>query len=190
MLDRYLVAHCSPTLAGLKSANIFNYPFTSVKRLNKELEVCRGLLHPKGVSIHLLRRSGETALVYVCRSRQVQKELQKQEVSDFLSRYGYDAGRFGACLQLLRKRISRRASRGDFPHEIGLFLGYPLADVRGFIENKGKNCRCCGCWKVYGNEREARTRFARFEKCRKIYGELFCCGKDVARLTVSAAYLG
>ena len=29
-------------------------------------------------------------------------------------------------------------TREDFPHEIGLLLGYPLADVKAFIENEGK----------------------------------------------------
>lgn len=27
---------------------------------------------------------------------------------------------------------------GEFPHEIGLFLGYPLGDVKGFIKHKAK----------------------------------------------------
>ena len=29
---------------------------------------------------------------------------------------------------------------GEFPHEVGLFLGYPPEDVRGFIENHAKFC--------------------------------------------------
>ena len=44
-----------------------------------------------------------------------------------------------------------------FPHEIGLFLGYPFEDVMGFIENKGENYLCSGCWKVYSCEQDARV---------------------------------
>lgn len=183
MLEQYLIAHCSPTLAGLKSANIFNYPFTSIKLLNKQLRQCAVILGPKGVSIRVLRLSGSTALIYVYRSRRVQEELKRQGVFDFLSNYGYETDRLTDCLQLLSRRIS---SHSGFPHEIGLFLGYPLEDVKGFIENRGKNSRCSGCWKVYCNECEAKKIFARFEKCRRIYCDLFTRGRSVTQLTVAA----
>ena len=55
---------------------------------------------------------------------------------------GYDCSDLGSCLLKLRER-SRSAG---FPHEIGIFLGYPAHDVRGFIENGGKNCRFIWCW--------------------------------------------
>ena len=45
-----------------------------------------------------------------------------------------------------------------FPHEIGIFLGYPLADVAGFIRNKGRNCKCIGTWKVYGDAFEKDSK--------------------------------
>ena len=32
--------------------------------------------------------------------------------------------------------MQRLADGGKFPHEIGLFLGYPPEDVSGFIENR------------------------------------------------------
>ena len=183
MLDKHLVAHCSPTLAGLKSANIFNYSFKSIKLLEQQLALLRADLRPKGVSLRVLRRSGKRALIYVYRSARVQKELQRRGVLDFLSNYGYETDRLEHCLQYLSVRIS---SHLEFPHEIGLFLGYPLDDVKGFIDNKGRNSRCCGCWKVYCNECEAEKLFARFVKCRSIYWNLFNRGKSVVQLTVAA----
>ena len=183
MLEKYLVAHCSPTLAGLKSANIFNYSFTSIKLLKQQLEHCGRMLRPKGVSIRVLRASENKALIYVYRGHRVQEELKRQGVFDFLSNYGYETDRLDNCLRFLSMRIS---SHLEFPHEIGLFLGYPLGDVIGFVENKGKNSRCSGCWKVYCNECEAKKLFARFEKCRCLYHELFNRGKTICQLTVSA----
>lgn len=183
MMESYLIAHCSPTLAGLKSANIFNYSFTSIKHLSMQLQQCASMLRPKGVSIRVLRLSGKTALIYVYRGSRVQEELMRQGVFDFLSKYGYETEPLSDCLSLLSRRIS---SHMEFPHEIGLFLGYPLDDVKGFIENKGKNSCCSGCWKVYYNECEAKKQFARFEKCRRIYCDLFACGRSVLQLTVAA----
>lgn len=183
MFEKCLIAHCSPTLAGLKSANIFNYSFTSIKLLNQQLELCSAALRPKGVSLRILRISETKALIYVYRRTKVQKELKKQGVFDFLSNYGYETDHLDLCLQNLSMRIS---SHLEFPHEIGLFLGYPLQDVVGFIENKGKNSCYCGCWKVYCNECEAKKLFTRFEKCRCLYHELFRRGKTLSQLTVSA----
>ena len=39
-----------------------------------------------------------------------------------------------------------------------------VEDVIAFIENKGKNCLCCGCWKCYTNACAAQKAF---DKARK-----------------------
>ena len=75
--------------------------------------------------------------------------------------------------------------RPCFPHEIGLFLGYPLEDVQGFIENCGKNYRLCGCWKVYGDPQAALRCFARYEKCARVYLQCYQNGHSLSRLTVA-----
>ena len=39
-------------------------------------------------------------------------------------------------------------------------LGYPAEDVQGFIENETKECKCVGCWKVYGDEEKAKKEIS------------------------------
>ena len=53
----------------------------------------------------------------------------------------------------------------SFPHEIGLFLGYPVAAVVGFITHKGQAFCYSGYWKVYANEEETRALFDRYAHC-------------------------
>ena len=73
-----------------------------------------------------------------------------------------------------------------FPHEIGVFLGYPLQDVIGFIENKGMNSKYTGLWKVYGDRDESMKMFAKFRKCTDVYGELWRSGRrSIMQLTVA-----
>jgi hypothetical protein len=55
----------------------------------------------------------------------------------------------------------------QFPHEVGLFLGYPPDDVLGFMKHKGQNYKLNGCWKVYGNVDKAKTDFRCYEVCRQ-----------------------
>jgi len=91
--------------------------------------------------------------------------------------------RRACCIENLQERLR---SSSDFPHEIGLFLGYPLEDVRGFIENAGQNCKCTGCWKVYCNECETVKLFMKYKKCKDIYTKLFeNRGRSVWELTVA-----
>ena len=47
----------------------------------------------------------------------------------------------------------------SFPHEIGVILGYPLEDVKGYMENGGQKCLLNGYWKVYNNPEEAKRKF-------------------------------
>ena len=82
--------------------------------------------------------------------------------------------------------VGLSADAVDGGGQIGIFLGYPLEDVLGFIENGGKNCLSCGCWKVYSNECEALKAFERYEKCKAVYQRLFASGCPLTRLTVAA----
>lgn len=183
MLERYLIEHCSPTLASLKTANLFNLSFDSEADLQEQLVQWNRLLGGKGISLIVLRRDTRSALVYVCRKSRLQADLQKPGVGRFLKSCGYEDTGIEYAIRRLKSRL--RTSSG-FPHEIGIFLGYPLGDVIGFIQNAGQNCKCTGCWKVYCNECEAVRMFAKFKKCRDVYARLWTQGKSVWQLTVAA----
>ena len=58
-------------------------------------------------------------------------------------------------------------TKNDFPHELGLLLGYPPEDVEGFIRHRGKNCLCTGYWKVYENREQKQQLFQRFEYAKE-----------------------
>ena len=183
MLEQYLVEHCSPTLAGLKTANLFSVRFIDEEELNQHMKQCEKKFQNKGVSLILLKKRADTALIYVCRREKLQKDLQKNGVKEFLKKYGYENTEPEQCLALLKKRFE---ASEDFPHEIGIFLDYPLGDVIGFIQNGGQNYKCSGCWKVYCNECEALKMFQKYHKCREVYRNLWAKGRSVLQLTVAA----
>ena len=72
-----------------------------------------------------------------------------------------------------------------FPHEIGLFLGYPPADVDGFI-HRHDECRLVGAWKVYSDVDRARLTFDRFKRCTRICLDRWQRGVPLERFTVAA----
>ena len=70
---------------------------------------------------------------------------------------------------------------GEFPHEIGVFLGYPLGDVCGFLRDPD-GCILCGEWKVYENAGEAAKTFERFRRCSACICRHMRNGKSLAQI--------
>lgn len=182
MPEDLIVQQCSPTLAGLKTGSLFTCPFRTEEELRADIAALNRRLAPKGVHVRILRVR-RRALLYLYRPSSLRRDFAAAEAAMLLRQYGYAVDDAEACVTQL---CSRLASTSSFPHEIGLFLGYPAEDVRGFIENRAGGCKCVGAWKVYGDEAEARKRFAQFEKCTRIYQTKFSEGRSIERLTVSS----
>lgn len=182
MLEEGMVRHCAPTLAGIKTANMFSYRFWDVDELQQELLDANRKLNGKGVYVDLLKVGEARALVYVYRKDRLESDFQREGVLELLKNCGYHNCEVQDCLGCLRSRLFD----ADFPHEIGLFLGYPLQDVKGFIEENGQNYKCRGFWKVYGDEDETKKLFKKIEKCARVYGRLFADGRSITKLTVAA----
>lgn len=77
MLEQYLINHCAPTLASLKTANLFNCTAENPSALQMAVSRWQALLAPKGVELLLLRESGNRALVYVYRPDRLARDLQQ-----------------------------------------------------------------------------------------------------------------
>ncbi len=183
MIEKMIVDHCSPTLASLKTANLFTYKFNDEQKFEDILSMDRLEFAKKGLYMTVLNRNEKRALIYVFRYDNLKADLEKNGVMRFLKKYGYESSDVPYALAKLKERFRES---DEFPHEIGLFLGYPLGDVFGFVKNRGKNCKSLGCWKVYCNQCEAEKRFRQYEKCRRIYKELYLRGHSINKLTVAS----
>ena len=182
MSTKLLAQYCAPTLAGLKVSNLFTYQFTSLDLLNRSLEALNQLLNKKGIYFTILKIMKNKALIFVYRKNVLIELLSNSEIQEFLLGFGYEDFNLEACFFILKKHLLN----SDFPHEIGVFLGYPLNDIEAFIKYKGTDFKCVGCWKVYTNELEAKKVFTTFNKCTKIYLECARNGFNLKRLTVAS----
>lgn len=183
LIEKMIINHCSPTLAFIKTGNLFALKFENKDELINEIISIQEKVKNTGVKLKLLNIKETSALVYVYRNTLLKKELQNKKVKDFLQNFGYENFELEYVLNMLDKRIQQN---NDFPHEIGVFLGYPLEDVKAFIENKGKNYNHCGYWKVYVNPNESLKKFELFDKCRNIYQKMWKNGRSLNQLTVVA----
>ncbi len=176
-----LLLHCSPTLANLKTGNLFAVSYPSFQELNTRVGDKNAQLNPKGVYISLLRVGNGRALVYVYRKSRLLERLNSEPVQKFLMKQGYTDFSLEGSLNFLKECLKN----SDFPHEIGVFLGYPLEDIKGFVKHKGRNFHCSGFWKVYHNPENAQKLFSQYKKCSKVYLECYKNGTDMSQLTVA-----
>lgn len=184
MFDQKLVEHCSAVLAGLKTANLFSYTINPNDDIQRLVTFWNRILNQKGITLFILKKTNQNALIYVCRPGRLQTDLRRECVKSFLKKYGYHEFSVEKVIRHLKERLQESSG---FPHEIGLFLGYPFCDVKGFIENNGKNCKACGFWKVYDNESETLKLFQKFIKCREVYTKLYQYRqRSIQQLTVAA----
>lgn len=186
MDEALIIRHCAPTLAGLKMASLYNSTFEQFDAFLDELESFNDRFALKDVRLRFLRLTGTHALIYLYRPQVLEEILKDPDVRFFLRDYGYSRFDAEGALGELSQKFCVCSS---FPHEIGIFLGYPLDDVKDFIRNSGKNCRFCGCWKVYHHEEEARRAFDCFDRCSHVYQQRFDEGVALDKLTVNSAPL-
>ncbi len=79
--------------------------------------------------------------MYICHKARLENYLMLPKIRAFLARFGYSYASIEEALQQLKDRMN-----GELSHEIGVFLGYPLCDVRLFA----RSVRLCFVRRVEG----------------------------------------
>ena len=165
--EKLLAFHTAPTLLGIKCGSLISVK-PSKYAVNEYKGIFERKLKSQGLKMKVLCQCSERVLVYVYNEKKLTEKLSEHKTAEFLNSYGYSANMsLNGKLNILSERISC----GNFPHEIGVFLDYPLDDICGFIRNNGKNFLLCGYWKVYCNPQSAEKTFKCYHQCRNF----LCC---------------
>lgn len=176
-----LAIHCAPILSGSKAANIMTVTVHEFDRIGY-------LLEGTGIRYRFLKTKGDKGILYLYREKRLRQYLEQEEIQEFLSEYGYDEVNIAKMLNLLSKRIQMYNDQDAvFPHEIGVFLEYPLGDVKGFLANEGKNFMYSGYWKVYQDLQGAVRRFTQYDMERELTIQALMQGKSIREIALAAA---
>lgn len=179
-----VIRQCAPTMANIKTGSLFPVPFNTKQEILNEIKELNHLLVPKGLCLLPLQfTEKKICLLYMYRPNRLKEDLCNREAQKLLHDTGYTEETSEECIIHLMKRLQ---NNNEFPHEIGLFLSYPVADVKGFIENHAKNFKFSGLWKVYGDEELAKDLFTKYKKCTEIYCNSFNLGMSFDKLTVAS----
>lgn len=163
-LDEVLAYHCAPVLMGRKAANLVCLSRWTFPDLYRQAAAYDLHFQPRGIRFRVMTADRRGALLLVWHQRLMPAQLESPMAQAILRRAGY-APQDGveALLVQLGERLR---SPSEFPHEIGLFLGYPPEDVEGFRIHRGRDCKLCGYWKVYSDVPRARALFRQYDRCR------------------------
>lgn len=170
-----LAFHCAPSLCGIKCGNLY-----AVKKGDFDAEnycTINSFLKKRNMRIRLLCAKKDRYLVFVYNKVLLKKQLTQPKCLNALRKAGYPEE--FSCEKYIDQMAKKVITCENFPHEIGIFLGFPFEDVYGFIKNKGQNYKMCGLWKVYSDEKRAAHLFKSYEKCRKYLCNKIICGTEL-----------
>ncbi|NIQ92980.1 MAG: DUF3793 family protein, partial [Desulfuromonadales bacterium] len=100
------------------------------------------------LEVRILRKRPDNLLLFIFRRSALRDLIERRPVRALLRTAAYPAT---TDLDAVLDELGSRLTEGSFPHEIGLFLGYPLKDVAAFMGLASIPFACQGPWKIYGN---------------------------------------
>ena len=183
-LEVKIANQCAPVLAGVKPSNMLVLE-------NKHIRDVVRVLKDTGLSWRCLYAGEEKNIWLLYRKEAMEETVLGKEQMLFLREWGYEEDTLERMLMKFSQRFRqyRKDKNLPFPHEMGVFLGYPMADVKGFIKYEGKNYLYCGYWKVYENVEERKELFRTYEEIRKVFVEEARKGKNLWQITMEWQYV-
>lgn len=176
-----LVSQCAPFLKGIRKASILNIEKEWVRELYR-------LIGSTDISCRILVVRKDRCLAFFYRKEGLKAVLSERKIRHFLLEYGYKDEGLDQYITRLSARMNQYSKDEiTFPHEIGVFLGYPLEDVKAFIKNNGKKSLFTGYWKVYHNPEQARLTFLAYDKAADSAVNEFLIGKAVSEIAKISA---
>lgn len=151
----YIIA---PVIYGRKPSSIVT--FASKSDSTYELWECLGEKFLSKINLECCElRKNEKNITVMFYSRSLLKVVLAESCNlQFLHENGYQGcSTLDEFLKCLKGRFLKSC-----PHEMGIFLGIPVEDVRSFVKNCGENSIFCGYWKVYNDLEYALRTFERY----------------------------
>lgn len=185
-LNEIFARHCGPTLAKLKPASLVTIPYNLFPDAYIKVLASYSELYVRtGIVFTAIYPRLNNVLVLVYSPPYLKRVLTKPVNKAYLRLDGYPVDE--NLDQMLQYMSARMRHSAGFPHETGIFLGYPLEDVLGFIKNKGQNYKLLGYWKVYSNEAAARQIFDVYKYCETTFMTKFYEGVPLININLHTA---
>ncbi len=191
-LLRFLMIKTAAVRAGIKPGALLRV--ARCYRLSHDEskgEIClyqNEILEELKLEFRILKHDPDSALVLFYEPALLAETLENAGNADYLAEHGYEkCRRMEDYLEMLKERCRRM----PLPHEVGIFIGYPLKDVMGFIERAPRTQVARGDWQVFGDPGES-LRLMRLYRCAEqlaekiieTYQDIETCLEQIANINI------
>ena len=175
-INTQVALQCSPLLTGIKISNLL------ITNCENE-HLVRQLFKNTLFSAEMIYKSDKKITFLIFQEDKLVDYLSGKEENALLNFLGYNEMNLPEIFAEFSNRFTRyMENRENFPHEMGLFLEYPVDDVIGFIDNQGKKYLHIGYWKVYGNLQKALETFERYNVAKENIVRMLAQGVTIERI--------
>lgn len=167
----------APTLCKIKPSNIFTI---NPRNFDRDFSYqWKEMFSKQNIELDWFYTSNNVIMYFSYNKKWILEILKKKKIKKFLLKKDYPIQNPD---QIIKELLFRLKNSNSFPHEVGLFLGYPLEDVIGFEKNLGKNCKYCGLWKSYGNPEKAKKYCNQYQNCSQLCTQWFDEGYSIPQI--------
>lgn len=163
-IEKFLIYNASLVISGVKPSATVTIKKDNENLYDKWIKYGVNFLQQIDIKYIKLRECHNALIILIYNEENLKSYIFKNENKKFLMLLGYiEEENIDEYLSILENRYKEF----NCPHELGIFLGFPLNDVKDFMECKRKKCLSCGYWLVYNNLKEAREIFNKYDKVKE-----------------------
>lgn len=163
-IEKFLVYNASLVISGVKPSATVTLKKVNNNLYDKWIKYGIEFLKSIGIEYIELRESKEALIILVYNKSELENYIFDESNRKFLINLGYiEENDIYSYVNNLKVRYEKFKC----PHELGIFLGFPLDDVKDFMECTNKKCLGCGYWMVYNNYDKAREIFNKYDKVKE-----------------------
>ena len=178
-LLRFLLVKTAAVRRGIKPAELLRVRHCYSAVNSQGLRVClyrRDIYVTLGLDYLELKVEEGSSLVLFYNPSVLAATLRTRGIAHWLGRLGYPVER---GMEAMLAHLKSRFADGTFSHEVGLFIGYPLKDVVGFIKHLPSTPVHNGAWRVYGVAKESLERMVAYAREESEANRLFAKARCV-----------
>lgn len=146
--EKRLVKTISPVINGIKPAEIISLP-KKEEDVQGKLKLLTNMYNRcSKIKGEIINYSSKSIKVFIYNEYALKNILHKKNIINFLATCGYSPS---YSLNDYLNKLFAKISMGQIPDEIGIFLGYPLKDVMGFMGVVNLPLTKVNYWRIYGD---------------------------------------
>jgi hypothetical protein len=180
-MEMFLLYSISPVISHLKPASTITIKKKNDMLYNRWIKYGKNFIAEINLKFTELRENNDVVVLMIYDSKSIEECVSQYENNKFLTGLGYKNGSVEDYIDKLKVRYAKY----HCPHELGLFLGIPIKDVKDFIDCSDKKCLICGYWKVYNDFELAQEMFEKYDKIKEHTMDSVLCGNTAMNITRS-----